>query len=186
MARPESVAVGGYFPTPQHLIPLIREHLAVGSGSRSNYADPCAGDGAAIVGLHQALGGSGTLYTCEMEATRHAALVARVNAATKDWLSRQKAVHGDAFRLEVARASMSLLFLNPPYDMDPLHGRLEQRFLERFTPCLTDGGVLVFIVPHYALAASAETLALTYDNVRCYRFPKEDFRAFKQVVLFAD
>ncbi len=180
MARLESVASGGYFPTPQHLIPLIAAHLEVAGGAFIT-ADPCAGDGEAVLGLVE-LCGSGTVYTCEMEAKRHAALVERLRG---DWTSRQFAQHGDAFRVEFNNGGLGLLFLNPPYDLDPVHGRLEQRFLERFTPALTEGGVLVFIVPHYALAASAETLATEYDDVSCYRFPDGDFAAFKQVVLFA-
>jgi Uncharacterised methyltransferase family (DUF6094) len=182
LARPESVAVAGYFPTPQHLIPLIGSHLAVGTGGRPKYADPCAGDGAALVGLSEQFGSYADLYTCEMEATRHAGLLRRFK---DDYADRSNAVHGDAFRIEFARA-MSLLLLNPPYDIDPVHGRLEQRFLDRFTGALLNGGVLVFIVPNYALEASATTLALHYENVQCFRFPKEDFAAFKQVVVFAN
>ena len=183
MARPASIESGGYFATPPHLIPLIAEHLTVGEGSEFNYADPCAGDGAAVIALQEALGGSGTLYTCELEARRHAGLVKRLEKQC--WRSREAALHGDAFLVEYSRGSVSLLFLNPPYDVDPLHGRLEQRFLARFTPALTEGGVLVLIVPHYALEASAQLLAREYDNVQCFRFPKEDFAAFKQVVVFA-
>lgn len=182
MARPESVAVGGYFPTPKNLIPLIVGHLSVRDGSRANYADPCAGDGAALGLVSESLGGSAHLYTCEMEATRHAQLVERFS---KDWKTRQHAMFGDAFLLEFSRA-MSLLLLNPPYDIDRVHGRLEQRFLDRFTGSLVDGGLLIFIVPFYALEASAQTLALEYDNVQCFRFPKDEFAAFKQVVLFAN
>lgn len=181
MARPESVAVGGYFPTPAHLIPLIRKHLDVADGSQANYADPCAGDGAALIALSKLIGQQARLFTCEMEATRHAALLEQL---PDDYWARQHAVHGDAFLLKFS-AAMSLLLLNPPYDIDPVHGRLEQRFLERFTGALVDGGLLIFIVPHYALEASAQTLALEYDSVQCFRFPKDDFAAFKQVVLFA-
>ncbi len=46
-----------------------------------------------------------------------------------------------------------MLYLNPPYDFDKVHGRLEQRFLERWTAALLPGdGVLMFLVPFYALA----------------------------------
>lgn len=181
MARLESVSSGGFFPTPSHLIPLIAERLSVGSGSIA-LADPCAGDGAAILALSEALGDGGTLFTCEMEAQRYSVLHSRL--AAKSWHGGQNALHGDAFRLEMKNV-IGLLFLNPPYDLDPVHGRLEQRFLERFTGCLTDHGILVFIVPYYALAASMDLLAREYDDLECFRFPDEDFAAFKQVVLFA-
>lgn len=184
MARPESVAVGGYFPTPQHLIPLIKGYVTIESGARFIFVDPCAGEGAAIWGLYDCFGKGPTVYTCEMEATRHAIL--RERAQKEEWMSAQRALHGDAFRIEVNKGWAGLLLLNPPYDIDPVHGRLEQKFLDRFTPALKDEGVLIFIVPFTALAASALTLALEYENVTCYRFPKDDFAAFKQVVVFAE
>jgi hypothetical protein len=78
----------------------------------------------------------------------------------------------------------SVLYLNPPYDLDAVHGRLEQRFLRRFTGSLRPGGVLVFLVPHHALRASAEFIATHYRDVRCLRFPPEHFAAYRQVVLY--
>jgi hypothetical protein len=35
-------------------------------------------------------------------------------------------------------------------------------------------GVLMFVVPHYALAASARFLACQYTDFRAWRFPDED------------
>ena len=78
----------------------------------------------------------------------------------------------------------SVLYLNPPYDLDAVHGRLEQRFLRRFTGSLRPGGVLVFLVPHHALRASAEFIATHYRDVRCLRFPPAHFAAYRQVVLY--
>ena len=47
-----------------------------------------------------------------------------------------------------------LLWLNPPYSAEAEHGRLEDRFLRRWTDVLTPGsGMLVYIVPWYALRA---------------------------------
>src|SRR5690606_9218230 len=181
MARPESIASGGYFATPRHLIPLIARHLTVNtSGGTPSLADPCAGDGEAVYALREAMDCKGRVYTCELEARRYARLLEREDSHTRT----ERALHGDAFNVEFSQ-SIGLMFLNPPYDIDPEHGRLEQRYLERFTLALCNGGVLVFIVPYYALAASAETLATLYEEVECYRFPKEDFAAFKQVVVFA-
>jgi hypothetical protein len=80
---------------------------------------------------------------------------------------------------------VSLAFLNPPYDFDREYGRLEERFLRRYTEALADRGVLVFLVPFYALAASANTLAQHYTDLHCFRFPEGDFEVFKQVVLVA-
>lgn len=143
--------------------------------------DPCAGEGAAVVKLATLMGVRPDFYLCELEAKRHEALKETLREAGHH---NHKVALGDAFLLDLARG-LGVLYLNPPYDIDPIHGRLEQRFLERFTGALADEGILIFVVPHYALKASAETLATEYDDLRCYRFPAADFEVYKQVVLFA-
>lgn len=186
MARLESVAVGGYYPTPPRVVELIAAMLQPEHGARYNIVDPCAGEGAAVFGLAERFGSSATVHTCEMERTRHAALKAR--AEQRDYWDAQLSLHGDAFRVDFGEGAhrAHLLYLNPPYDLDPVHARLEERFLERFTRCLDrDGGMLVFVVPYYALAASAETLAREYELVGCWAFPEPEYAAYKQVVLFA-
>ncbi len=97
------------------------------------------------------------------------------------------ALHCDAFHLEIRpEEGASLLFLNPPYDMDKVHGRLEQRFLERWTAALFPGeGVLMFLVPYYALGASAQYLSRHYQEIRAFRFPDPELEAFRQCVLLA-
>lgn len=201
MARPEATAIGGFYPTPPALVPRIARLLEVAPAGEDDHGhwpifsavDPCAGDGAAIMGLAHALVDPGIerqavhLFVCEMEATRAEALRARRG---RDHASTAMAVlHGDAFRVEWSHSRWSegagLLYLNPPYDTDPEHGRLEQRFLDRFAPVLGTGGVLVFVVPHYALEASADLLARDFTDLHCFRFPFGDFEAFKQVVLVA-
>lgn len=211
MARTESVAIGGYYPTPPHLISLFASLLSVPkddyeerkaeeikvrgyfSGSRhfATLMDPCAGDGAAILDLTQALFGERFsemvgLYTCELEGTRQKALVERVQAVA--YRLNKGHLHGDAFRAVFDRgdrSGVSVLYLNPPYDFDPVCGRLEEKFLARYTPVLADGGVLLFVVPFHALKASADTLAREFDELRCFKFPAPDFDGYKQVVLYA-
>ncbi|HEY3500665.1 MAG TPA: DUF6094 domain-containing protein, partial [Polyangiaceae bacterium] len=185
MARLESIAVGGYYPTPDRIVELIAAMLRPEPGARHNLVDPCAGEGAAVFGLAERFENA-TVHTCEMERTRHAAL--KVRAEARDYWDVQLALHGDAFRVDVSEGGSKahLLYLNPPYDLDPVHARLEERFLARFTRTLSrDGGLLVFVVPYYALAASADTLAREYELEGCYRFPEPEFAAYKQVVLFA-
>lgn len=198
MARLESIAVGGYFPTPPHVVDLIAAMLEPNDGESHNVIDPCAGEGAAVYGIAGTFlprcGRAPSVFTCEMEKTRHRALTERAQntPGIDSFWSERATLHGDAFRIAVheERDNGHLLYLNPPYDLDPVHARLEERFLARFTRLLdTAGGLLVFVVPFYALAASAETLAREYDvegdGLGCYRFPDADFAAFRQVVLFA-
>jgi hypothetical protein len=119
-----------------------------------------------------------------MEETRFNALKKTCEGISYN-LSRSL-VHGDAFRVTYAHGysrGVSLLYLNPPYDLDPIHGRLEQRFLVRFLGTLATSGVLVFVVPYSALKASAETLSREFESLRCFRFPDPDWDSYKQVVL---
>jgi hypothetical protein len=195
VSRPESQAVAGFYATPAHLVPRIARLVSADWGgedwnSRREIAflDPCAGEGV-IFDLIDALRGeskhgSARVYACEMEQKRFKATDQR------RWGTKCDAdlVHGDAFRVSFRRENRSgiaLLFLNPPYDPDPEYGRLEEKFLRRFTPTLATDGVLLFLVPYYAVSASAATLAQHFDSLACFRFPGSDFDAFKQVVLVA-
>lgn len=180
MARLESVAVGGYWPTPPHLVERIASLFSRGSGDAS-VVDPCCGDGAAVRAFTKAVPTTharpGTCHTltCEMERTR-ADLARNVLYGS--------VLVGDAFQVTWTRDDgAGLLFLNPPYDQDGQYGRLEERFLDRFTNVLADDGLLCFIVPATSLEASARTLATHYADLACYRFPDPDFEDFKQVVL---
>lgn len=186
MARLESIAIGGFFATPQHLVPAIADVLdtsGIDSYQSIKIVDPCAGEGLAVDLLATLSGVKNEIYTCELEATRHKTL--KEGTFRQNWQNAQRAIHGDAFMVEL-KPAMSVLYLNPPYDLDPVHGRLEERFLERYTGSLVEGGALVLVVPYYALKASAQTLALHYENLRCYRFPDEDFGAYKQAVLYGN
>lgn len=207
MARLESKAVGGYYATPPELLPLIARHLDVRFPVRTkdnaskvlSVCDPCAGDGAALFALVEALVPRAEraglqVFACELERTRAAALGERMKRLHG---SRGRALAHDAFRVQTkegtwhrATHGASLLYLNPPYDQDPECVRLEERFLRAWAPELamaTDGdatGVLVFVVPFYALAASAETLGKFVRDVTCVRFPDAQWKPFQQVVLF--
>ena len=187
MARPGSVAIGGYFKTPDHLVPRIAallEPLNEKTQGEESFMDPCAGEGDAILGLVKALGGSHSIYTCEMEATRAATTRDKLQAIS--WGATKNLVVGDAFCVSFKREKkdgISVLFLNPPYDLDRVHGRLEHKFLARFTDALMPDGILLFVVPHYALKASAEFIGREFSDARAFRFPGNDFDTFKQVVF---
>src|SRR3954451_13428836 len=54
MARPESIALGAYFPAPKHLLPSLAslvDFRIAKSKDRHVLLDPCAGDGEAIATL---------------------------------------------------------------------------------------------------------------------------------------
>lgn len=180
MARIESISVGGYYPTPLSVIPHLAALLDV--GPCHTFLDPCAGDGEAVMSLIRELRiEKARLYAVELEKTRHDVL--KREASQMFGWGRSDVLHGDAFSAVFDGDGAGLLYLNPPYDLDPEHGRLEEKFLLRFTDALTSKGVLVFLVPFYALKASAKTLATNYENLQCYRFPEAEFGAYKQVAL---
>lgn len=189
MARIESVAVAGYYPLPASLHGHVAAMLSVDEHGTFTALDPVAGDGAAIEGIVAAACAMKPyavprFIACELEGSRAKALSNRFQNHT------HRAFHADAFSLRWdkeygAGSGVSLLYLNPPYDMDPIHGRLEERFLERFAPTLATGGVLVFVVPVGAIAASARRLATMFTDLAVYRFPDAEYAAFKQVVIFA-
>lgn len=183
MARLESIAVGGYYPTPPSVVPLLARLLQT-TNEYGAFLDPCAGEGAALFSLADELKSKARFYAIELEKTRHATLQEELRRKT-GYSYGDQALHGDAFKVSFSGDGANLLYLNPPYDIDPECGRLEERFLQRFTGALVPGGVLIFLVPYYALAASASTLATEYEDVRCYRFPDDQFDAYKQVALFA-
>lgn len=188
MARLESIAVGGHFKTPTHLLPRIAKLAAPYHGTGEiTLLDPCAGEGEAILALCKSWGMAKTpnIYACEMEETRATAF--KLKCSQEKWTLGRNLIHGDAFRVAFDKGykeGASVLFLNPPYDLDRTYGRLEHKFLVRFTPALMLNGILVLVVPHYALTASAEYLASEYRNLHCFKFPDEDFSVYKQVVLF--
>ena len=75
MARQESVAVGGFFAVPEHLVLLICKYLqpAKESWSSMTVVDPCAGEGSAVIDLCVHIGAK-NLWACELEKGRHEAL----------------------------------------------------------------------------------------------------------------
>ena len=191
----------GYFPTPAHLLPSFASLMTFSlPESRSPHVlvDPCAGDGAAIIGLRNLWFGEerssprhnvhdAHLFLVELEKERFQAAEARLTHVSSYGGRWDTVLEADAFHVDIKPSDgASLLFLNPPYDTDAVEGRLEHRFLKRWTGCLMPGaGLLMFVVPHYALRASATFLACQFTDLRAWRFPDEDFAAFRQCVLVA-
>lgn len=209
MARPESIASAGFTPTQPELYDALASLVRVTCGSHDRKlvaADPCAGEGTVLAalaerwirrtktkdGLPLCRDGKrwqdhAKLFACEMEFHRAETLKRTLSA----WGSISNVVqHGDAFLLSNDREdSVHVLFHNPPYDVDrgalrsENAGRLEQRWLARFAPLVAVGGVLLHYVPYYTLTASAETIARSFTNVRCYRVPGKIWDDYHQIIL---
>jgi hypothetical protein len=173
----------GYYPTPATLLPAFVSYLASASNAaidptqRPRLLDPCCGEGEALMFTAEALHAADT-WGAELSPQR-AEKAAQVLGA----------VHACAWQhCRVGRGSVSLLWLNPPYDANNSgEGRQEQTFLEDTAHALCTGGVLVYIVPQMALGIPAIARHLTgrYEQIHIERFPDDEYAAYKQVVVFA-
>ena len=189
MARLESQAKGGYFPTPPQVAELIagalrskRRNAEPNRGAR--FLDPCCGEGTA---LHQiaAAARSGdhapAVHTYGIELNHQRAETAQ-----------QKLDHtlsADLFAASIANNAFSFMLLNPPYDNetpDPDEGgkRTELAFLQRCTNYLIPGGgIIAFIIPANRLKSCARYLAAHYFGLQYLPFPPDEARRFNQITI---
>ena len=175
-------AKGGYYPTPPRVIDLVAQ-LLYGARGRARSADtlrvldPCCGAGDALAQFAGLLRDRSTVpvETCGVELHRERAEQA---AHVLD-----RALACDLFATSIANNAFGVLLLNPPYDWDKEDKRVEHAFLTHTTRYLTDGGLLLFIVPKQRLAVSARYLSSHYRDLRCWAFPNPEREVFDQVVL---
>ncbi|MCL1960537.1 MAG: class I SAM-dependent methyltransferase [Desulfovibrionaceae bacterium] len=178
----------GYFPTDSETLDRLRRFLMPADAcAPMRLLDPCCGEGAALAEVAQGLSGRIDGEACietlgiEFDAERawHAKTV----------LTR--VIHADVHDVVVKPRSIGLLFLNPPYGFglkDNVNAsaadagadraeRLERTFLKRTTPTLAPGGVLVYIVPYYALDDEIRThLARNFTNLKFFMAPEQQFK----------
>ncbi|MCP4592510.1 MAG: class I SAM-dependent methyltransferase, partial [bacterium] len=178
MARIHNRVVMGYFPTPETVIELISLWLKQPTGDEQKWRllDPCCGKGEAAQ-LADLVGGQAQTWGVELSPQR-AEQAAQVMDRVFNTGWRQTRVEDK---------SVSLLWLNPPYDHD-LDGedrRLEIEFLRTGVYTLMEGGILVYIVPRHILGyrAVAMRLAGHLTDLRVRRFPDGEYERFKQVVV---
>lgn len=181
----------GYFPTDSDTLERIGHALAPAEGPM-RILDPCCGEGAALDEVRKGLAskaaeGDAGIEALGIEFDRERAWHA------KTLLTR--VIHSDVHDVVVKARSVGLLFLNPPYGFgvkDNAGGadgasdkaeRLERTFLKKTAPYLALGGVLVYVVPFYALDSEIRTyLARNFTNLRFYMAPEQQF---KQCVILA-
>lgn len=156
--------------TTSWFIPLL-------AGTRGGLLDPCAGEGeiASILGK---------LLNCETWG--YELFPYRAEKAA----SRMDKCHSAAWEsCSLTDESVTLLWLNPPYD-DDRHGdekRLELAFLKSTTPKLVRGGTLAFVIPQRILhlVEIVRYLASKYERFTVLRFPAGEYERFKQILLLA-
>ena len=170
--RLEGQSKAGFYPTPLEVAKLIGSCLVSEKGA--HLLDPCCGDGDALERVRISVHGHGrnTTHGVELEQGRAERAVQELDHV----------LVGDSLKSRM-KGSVSLLYLNPPYDQAD-GKRLELKFLWHWQRALLPGGVLVYVVPEKYLGEYENTLTAQFEDLSIYRFPGEHYDAFKQVVVF--
>ena len=169
----------GYYPTDDVTLARILSALDIGAG-RVRIFDPCCGEGVALAEAKHHLAECGAAVTAlgvefDPERAWHA----------KGLLDT--VAHADVNDVFVTARSLGLLFLNPPYGAvvsdkagtgdDAKRERLEKIFYRKTVPWLQFGGVMVLIIPNYALDAEfAAMVARNFERVTIHMAPEQQFK----------
>lgn len=91
---------------------------------------------------------------------------------------------GDYLSAKISSGSFSFCFSNPPY-LDDEGERTEVKFLTEITGNLSQGGVLVWVVPIQLMSNEehARRVLDYYDIEAAYRFEEYEFKKWKQLVF---
>ncbi len=194
--RLAGIEKGGFYPYPPHMAEATASwFIPLPAGTRGRLLDPCAGEGEIASLL-------GKLLNCETLRAEPLGESPQANPQGEAWgcelfpyraekaAARMDKCHSAAWEsCSLTDESVTLLWLNPPYD-DDRHGddkRLELAFLKSTTPKLVRGGVLAFVIPQRILhlAEIVRYLASQYEHINVLRFPDGEFERFKQILLLA-
>jgi len=162
----------GYYPLPVEEAQNLRSLLIA---PQPFFAiDPCAGDGTALVEITRDL--LAFKAAIELDSDRAAAAATHGIATT----------HGSTFESHVPAGSCSLLYLNPPYDVEMgryNNQRLELVFLDHCYGWLKTAGVLIFIIPEMALSRCAKRLASQFESISVFRLGHPESVRFHQLAV---
>ena len=162
----------GYYPLPVEEARNLRNLLVAPQPFFA--VDPCAGDGTALVEITRDLPAHNAAV--ELDADRAAAAEARGITTT----------HGSTFESHLPAGSCSLLYLNPPYDVEMgqhSNQRLEVVFLDHCHGWLRTAGVLIFVIPEIALSHCANRLASQFERIYVFRLGHPESVRFHQLVV---
>jgi tRNA1(Val) A37 N6-methylase TrmN6 len=169
----------GYYPTPDNVTSIIARYLKRQREGLIRILDPCAGEGTAINAIGEHL--KAETYGIELDTER--------GAMAKEILTR--CLVTDYQNTRISLSSFSLLWLNPPYDWGARESELEKSeryertFLRDCIPYLSSRGILVYLIPQRRLDHHiARMLSYRFSDIAVYRFPEEEYRAFRQLAIF--
>ena len=164
----------GFFPLPVAEARRLNAYLSF--ATEFSALDPCVGDGVAFDALLE--GSPAKRYGIEIDA--HRAEQARGLGI--------EVLQANTTDVRCPVESVSLLYLNPPYDWEAGQSgnqRLELVFLEHTFRWLRPEGVLIFVIPQGRLKPCARLLADHFKSLQVYRLTSPECVLFKQVALLA-
>ncbi|KQN96854.1 DUF6094 domain-containing protein [Paenibacillus sp. Leaf72] len=179
MARLESEAKGGFYPTPEVEMELILKRVKATEGDTVSILDPCAGNGDALKQIQTHLHLFNTkpiTYGIEIEKTRAEAAADKIDHVIACGYEESRMSH-DAF---------SMLYLNPPF-MKYRGGRAETIFLRDLTMpegYLSIGSLVILNIPQHVLSDVAKLIASRLEDVKVYRFTDANFDQYEQVIVY--
>jgi len=164
----------GFYPLPVAEATRLKNCLVF--PAEFSALDPCVGDGVASVHLLE--GTQARRYGSEIDAYR-AGQASGLGIDT---------VQADALDVRCPSESLSLLYLNPPYDAETgqtNNQRLELVFLEHTYRWLKPGGVLVFVIPQPQLRPCARILSEHFGGLWVYKLTEPASVQYQQVTVLA-
>jgi Uncharacterised methyltransferase family (DUF6094) len=170
--RPHGKTKLGFFPISLHEAKRLRNCLLADPDFSA--LDPCVGDGVAFV--HLVEGMQARRYGIEIDAYR----------AEQSKSLRIETLQASTFDVRSPAEAFSLLYLNPPYDLEigrANNQRLELVFLEHTYRWLKPGGLLVFIIPQPQLRVCARVLSEHFIDLSIYRLTEPASVQYKQIAV---
>lgn len=164
----------GFYPLPAAEARRLRNCLSF--PQQFSALDPCVGDGVAFKTLLE--GTAAYRYGIEIDAHR----AEQAQGLAIDTL------HANTLEVRCPAESLSLIYLNPPYDLEAgqtNNQRLELVFLEHTYRWLKPAGVLIFVIPQSQIKSCARLLAEHFTGIRVYRLTEPDCIQFRQVAILA-
>ena len=172
--RPHGQTKLGFFPFPIAEAKRLKNWLSF--PERFSALDPCVGDGVAFSHLLKNV--NAHRYGIEIDANR----------AEQAKALGVETLQANAMDVRCQAESVSLLYLNPPYDWECGEGgkqRLEAVFLEHTYRWLKPSGVLLFVIPQLRLAKCARLLSEHFTELRVFRLSEPACVEYKQIVVLA-
>jgi len=172
--RPHVQTKLGFFPLPIAEAKRLKNWLNF--PEEFSALDPCMGDGVAFAQVLRDV--TVRNYGIEIDAYR-AEQAKGVGIET---------LHANAMDVRCQAESVSLLYLNPPYDWEcgeSNNQRLEYVFLEHTYRWLKPAGVLLFVIPQSRLEKCARLLSEQFTDLRVFRLTEPACLQYKQIVVMA-